>query len=128
MKIITLLMVMLASGFAFSVSDETRTGCVMQTEAGWFTFCEPDACAEIKGTGVDAKLAGRKVTARGTMQTESATGKTFVVTQVVTVGGACDERCSPRPVGHRGLGSKDKPGAEGGTPGVTPTAKVPPPR
>jgi len=120
------------TGFAAPAAEETRSGCVMQTEAGWFTFCEPNSCSAIKGAGVDAKLAGHKVTVRGTMAAETeAAPKTFVVTKVIAVGAACDERCSPRPAGHRGVfGQKDKPGSEGGTPGATaptPPPGVPPP-
>ena len=123
-----LVAVFAATGFAAPASDETRTGCVMQTEAGSFTFCEPNSCSAIKGPGIDAKIAGHKVTASGTLQAEtSAAPKTFVVTKVVSVGAACDERCSPRVI-HRGIGNHDKPGAEGGTPGaVAPPPKVPPP-
>jgi hypothetical protein len=119
------------SGFAAPAGDETRTGCVMQTEAGWFTFCEPNSCSEIKGAGVNPKLAGHKVTVSGTLQAETATApKTFMVTKVISVGAACNETCSPRPAGHRGLGSHDKPGSEGGTPGAVapkPPPGVPPP-
>lgn len=135
MKLVVLWMLVVAmagaavSANGFSTNDETRTGCVMQTEAGWFTFCEPNSCSVIKGAGVDAKIAGHKVTVSGTMQAETAdAAKTFVVTKVVEVGAACEERCSPRPAGHRGLGNKDKPGSEGGTPGVTAPPKVPPPQ
>jgi hypothetical protein len=127
-RVLALLAVFAAAGFAASAGDETRTGCVMQTEAGWFTFCEPSSCSAIKGEGIDAKIAGHKLTVKGNMQAETtAAPKTFVVTKVVTVGPACDERCSPRVV-HRGIGNHDKPGAEGGTPGaVAPPPKVPPP-
>jgi hypothetical protein len=129
MRLVVLWMLVAMAGAAVSASDETRTGCVMQTEAGWFTFCEPNSCSVIKGEGVDAKLAGHKVTVSGTMQPETAAAaKTFVVTKVVEVGAACEERCSPRPAGHRGLGNKDKPGSEAGTPGVTAPPKVPPPQ
>jgi hypothetical protein len=108
-------------------AEETHSGCVMQTEAGWFTFCETDACSVIKGAGIDAKVAGHKITAIGTVQPATAiAGRIFTVTKVLKVGDKCDQICSPNPPHHRGIGGKDKPGAEGGTPGVvTPPPEVP---
>lgn len=99
----------------------TLTGCVMQTEAGDYTFCEPNSCSLLSGTMLTASLAGHTVTLRAILHLATATDpRTLSVISITTIGPTCDQRCSPRPPGHRGLGSKNnKPGSEGGTPGAT---------
>ena len=106
-------------------SAATYTGCVMKDMDGHLTFCEPDHCSLLTGEGVNAKLSGHTVIVEGSIK-EAADGqpRQVVVTKIVSVGAACDQSCALYPVHHRGIGGKDKPGSEGGTPGV---AKPPQP-
>lgn len=101
-------------------SAATYTGCVMKDFDGNLTFCEPDHCSLLTGKGVDTKLAGHGVTLNGTVK-DAVDGqpRQIVVTKIVSVNGACNQTCALYPVHHRGIGTKDKPGSEGGTPGVT---------
>lgn len=100
-------------------AETVHTGCVMMTEGGDYTFCEPETCSLLQGKELAAKLAGHKVTLRGTVQAASKDGpRTLLVSHVVKIGGACTEACSPWPPIHRGIVPKDRPGSEGGTPGV----------
>jgi hypothetical protein len=100
-------------------AETAYTGCVMSTEAGDWTFCEPNDCSLLQGKYVGAKLAGHRVTLHAAVQAATAsTPRTLVVSSVVSIGAACSERCSLRPPGHRGLGGHEHPGSEGGTPGV----------
>lgn len=100
-------------------SAATYTGCVMKDVDGNLTFCEPDHCSLLTGEGVDAKLAGHAVTVNGTVK-EAGEGqpRRVIVTKIVSVNAACNQTCSLYSVHERGIGSKDKPGSEGGTPGV----------
>jgi hypothetical protein len=103
-----------------AATDPVHTGCVTQTEAGDFTYCEPDACSVLVGKLVEKKLAGHKVSLRGVVhEARGDTPRTIEITRIEKIGDACDERCSPRPPGHRGLGGHARPGSEGGTPGRT---------
>jgi len=100
--------------------ETTYTGCVMRTEAGEWTFCEPDNCSLLRGQDVDQKLVGHQVTLRAAVQNATSTmPRTLVVSAVISIGAACSQTCSPRPPIHRGIGGKEHPGSEGGTPGVT---------
>jgi len=98
----------------------TYTGCVMTDMDGNLTFCEPDHCSLLTGEGVSAKLSGHSVTVEATVK-EAGEGqpRRVVVTKIVSVGAACNQTCALYPVHHRGIGTKDKPGSEGATPGVT---------
>jgi len=101
-------------------SAATYTGCVMTDVDGNLTFCEPDHCSLLTGEGIGAKLSGHSVTVEATVK-EAGDGqpRRVVVTKIVSVGAACNQTCALYPVHHRGIGTKDKPGSEGGTPGVT---------
>jgi hypothetical protein len=115
---------LLCSVFSVSLTaatDPLYTGCVTQTEAGDFTYCEPAACSVLEGKLVTAKLTGHKVILRGIVHDATPEKpRTIDVTHVEKIGDACDERCSPRPPAHRGIGgTHERPGSEGGTPGKT---------
>jgi hypothetical protein len=96
------------------------TGCVMTDMDGHLTFCEPDHCSLLTGEDVGAKLSGHTVTIEGTVK-DAGDGqpRRIVVTKIISIGAACNQRCALYPVHRRGIGGKDKPGSEGGTPGVT---------
>jgi hypothetical protein len=127
-RLITRLAILLPACLLVSAQappEPSYTGCVMVTEAGDYTFCEPANCSALLGKLVGPKLAGHTVTLHGAVQAPTSnTPRIITVTSVVSIGTACEQRCSPTPPGHRGLGH-EHPGAEGGTPGVTTT---PPPR
>ena len=102
-----------------ALAGVTFKGCVMKDADDNLTFCEPDACSLLTGKGVGPELAGHTVTVSGTVK-EAADGqpRRLVVEKVISVGEACNQTCALYPVHHRGIGGKDKPGSEGGTPGV----------
>jgi hypothetical protein len=106
-------------------AETSHTGCVMATEGGDWTFCEPDHCSLLTGKGVGPKLAGHKVTVRGAVHEANVSApRMIVVSSVISVGPACADRCRLPPI-HRGFGPKEHPGSEGGTPGVTPPQPQP---
>jgi hypothetical protein len=99
--------------------ETSHTGCVMRTEAGDYTLTQEHACSVLQGKKVNPALIGHLVTLRGSVQEATGTTpRTITASSITTVGNACSEACSPHPPGHRGLGH-EKPGSEGGTPGVT---------
>ncbi len=110
----------IALGAAAQQNSGHYSGCVMKDMDGNVTFCEPQHCSLLTGKDVGARLAGHTVTVEGTVK-EAANGepRTIVVTKVLSVGAACNQTCALYPVHHRGIGGRDKPGSEGGTPGVT---------
>ena len=123
MNSIARLAILLSAVFAVApppAVETSHTGCVMATEGGDLTFCEPDHCSLLSGKDVGPKLAGHKVTVRGAVHeaTDSAP-RTIVVSSVISIGAACADRCHLPPI-HRGVGPREHPGSEGGTPGVTP--------
>lgn len=110
-----------AIGVAAAQSGHTKyTGCVMTDMDGHLTFCEPDHCSLLTGAGVGPKLSGHTVTVEASVK-QAADGqpRRVVVTKVISVGATCNQTCALYPVHSRGFGTKDKPGSEGGTPGVT---------
>jgi hypothetical protein len=114
------LVVLAVVAVAAAQSGGTRfTGCVMTDMDGNLTFCEPDHCSLLTGEGVGAKLSGHTVTVEATVK-DAADGqpRRVVVTKIISAGAACNQSCALYPVHHRGIGGKDKPGSEGGTPGV----------
>lgn len=114
------LALMVAGAVAQSESSGRYTGCVMKDMDGNITFCEPEHCSMLTGNAVGDKLAGHTVTVEGTVK-EPANGqpRRIVVSKVLSVGAACNQSCALYPVHHRGIGGRDKPGSEGGTPGAT---------
>ncbi|HEV2575986.1 MAG TPA: hypothetical protein VGU25_02135 [Acidobacteriaceae bacterium] len=121
MKAALALIVFAGVAVAAAQSGGTRfTGCVMTDMDGHLTFCEPDHCSLLSGEGVGAKLSGHTVTVEASVK-EAGDGqpRQVVATRIVSVGAACNQSCALYSVHHRGIGGKDKPGSEGGTPGVT---------
>ena len=97
----------------------TFTGCAMPLEGhpDFLTLCEPQNCSLLRGA-VDVKWAGHTVTLRGVLHPATSTQpRTLEVEKAIRVGEACTAVCRPTIPG-RGLGPKDKPVGEGGTPGV----------
>ncbi len=100
-------------------SAATHTGCVMTDMDGHLTLCEPNHCSLLTGEGVSAKLSGHTVTVEGTVEdARDGQPRRVVVTKIVSVGASCNQNCGLYPVHPRGIGGKDKPGSEGGTPGA----------
>lgn len=105
--------------------ETSHTGCVMATEGGDLTFCEPDHCSLLTGKDVGPKLTGHEVTVRGAVHEATNTAsRTIVVSDVLSIGPACADRCRLPPI-HRGIGPREHPGSEGGTPGVAPRTPDP---
>ena len=111
---------MLAMGLALAPQPK-YTGCVMKSEGGDFTFCEPAHCSLLKGEKVGERLVGHVVIVRGivTNATDDEP-RTLSVSEIVEFGKVCDQHCSLKPPGKRGVFPKEKPGSEGGTPGLVP--------
>src|SRR5579875_415391 len=121
MKYLLGLLALAAIGVAAARSGNAKyTGCVMTDMDGNLTFCQPNHCSLLSGTGVGPKLSGHTVTVEGTVK-EPGDGqpRRVVVTKIVSIGAACNQTCTLYPVHGRGLGTKDKPGSEGATPGIT---------
>ncbi|HEX5285097.1 MAG TPA: hypothetical protein VFW30_13325 [Bryocella sp.] len=114
------LIVLVMATVAAAQGGSTRfTGCAMTDMDGHLTLCEPDHCSLLTGVGVDAKLSGHAVTVEASVE-EAGDGqpRRVLVTKIVSVGAACNQSCALYSVHHRGIGGKDKPGSQGGTPGV----------
>lgn len=110
---------LICSGQTSPAASDTFTGCAMLLEGhpDFLTLCEPHNCSLLRGA-VDAKWAGHTVTLRGVLRAATSTQpRTLEVKEAVSVGGTCTAVCRPTIPG-RGLGPKDKPSGEGGTPGV----------
>ena len=78
-----------------------------------------DACYLLSGSA-PADIAGHQVQLSAALIPQQGMQPiTLQVTSVKSVKAACSQTCILQPPGTRGLGPKDKPGREGGTPGVT---------
>lgn len=105
----------------------TLAGCAMPLadNPAYFTLCQPKACYLLRGDLATIKLSGHSVKLRGTVRPASAGPVlTFDVTEVVELGPACHDTCTPS-IPSRGLGGKDRPDGEGATPG---RSDIPPPQ
>lgn len=110
----------MVAGAAAQSGSARFTGCVTTDMDGHLTFCEPNHCSLLIGEAVGAKLSGHTVTVEGTVK-DAADGqpRRVVVMKIVSVGAPCNQTCALYPVHPRGIGGRDKPGSEGGTPGAT---------
>ena len=107
------------SALAQAPASTTFTGCAMPLEGhpDFLTLCEPHTCSLLRGK-VDTHWAGHTVILRGVLHpATSSQPRTVEVTQFTSLGAACKAVCKPSIPG-RGIGPKDKPDGEGGTPGA----------
>lgn len=110
-----------------AASDAVFKGCAMPLESNhdFLTLCEPHTCSLLRGK-VENKWAGHTIKLRGALHEATSTQpRTIEVEEVLEIGEACNAACQPVIPG-RGLGPKDKPQGEGGTPGVAPAKPKPP--
>ena len=107
-----------------SAKPETYTGCVSKiphVEDAYVISVE-DRCLLLSGTFKAADLLNKNVLLRGLVI--DATGRlpaTLRVQSTMEVKGSCTKVCTLPPPGTRSLHGSEKPGREGGTPGVTPS-------
>jgi hypothetical protein len=104
-----------------AAADSTLTaeGCVMPLDVNpeFFTLCEPNACSLLTGK-VNKDWTGHTVKLKAILHPPTSTQpRTLEVTEALTVGQSCNNTCKPTIPG-RGLGPKDKPQGQGGTPGA----------
>ena len=105
-------------------APETLTGCVARipTTADKYVIATGNRCMLLTGSYDPTKIADHEVTATGTEVEPSGTlPLTLNVQSIKSVKAACTKTCVLEPPGTRGIHGKERPGAEGGTPGVTKT-------
>jgi len=114
---------------ATAPADVTYKGCVqsLPTDKETLVLSSDTVCARLTGKFAAADLAGHEVELKGVLTPRSpGVSASISVGSVVSVGKSCSSTCSLRPPGTRGLGKgSEKPGKEGGTPGLVPTQPPP---
>jgi hypothetical protein len=99
-------------------------GCVqhLATDKGTFILSGDTVCAKLIGTFSSEKLLGHEVDLNGVLTERTAASPASIrVSSISSVGKSCSNTCSLQPPGTRGLRGPEKPGKEGGTPGMAPT-------
>ena len=102
-------------------------GCVQRSTADKSTLIlsGETVCAKLTGAFSPEKLLGHQVDLKGVLTERTvSTPASIDVGSVNSVGKSCSNTCSLQPPGTRGLRGGEKPGKEGGTPGMAP--KTPP--
>jgi hypothetical protein len=102
-------------------------GCVQHstTDKNTLILSGESVCAKLTGTFSSEKLLGHEVDLKGVLTERTASNPASIqVGAVNSVGKSCSNTCSLQPPGTRGLRGGEKPGKEGGTPGMAP--KTPP--
>jgi hypothetical protein len=103
------------------------SGCVQPAPADKTTLIlsGETVCAKLTGTFSSEKLLGHEVALKGVLTERTASSSASIhVGSINSVGKSCSNTCSLQPPGTRGLRGGEKPGKEGGTPGMAP--KTPP--
>jgi hypothetical protein len=106
------------------------SGCVQQSpgDKDTLVLSTDTVCAKLTGDLATASLAGHEIDLKGVLTPRAArTPASIQIDSISHVGKSCSDVCSLRPPGTRGLGG-EKPGREGGRPGVTPTTPPAPPQ
>ena len=101
-------------------------GCVQHsaTDKNILILNGETVCAKLTGTFSSEKILGHEVDLKGVLTERTTSNPASIdVRAVNSIGKTCSSTCSLRPPGTRGLGG-EKPGKEGGTPGMAP--KTPP--
>lgn len=103
-------------------------GCVQRSTADKDTLVlsGETVCAKLTGSRfTPEKLVGHEVDLKGVLTERTTTNPAVIrVDSIDSVGKSCSNTCSLQPPGTRGLRGGEKPGKEGGTPGMAP--KTPP--
>lgn len=100
------------------------SGCIQHSTSDKDTviLSGETVCAKLTGTFSSEKLLGHEVDLKGVLtERTAATPASIRVSSVTSVGKSCSNTCSLQPPGTRGLRGPEKPGKEGGTPGMAPT-------
>jgi hypothetical protein len=99
-------------------------GCVQRstTDKDIVVLSGDAVCAKLTGNFSTEKLIGHEVDLKGVLtERTAATPASIRVNSVGSIGKGCSNICSLQPPGTRGLRGPEKPGKEGGTPGMAPT-------
>jgi hypothetical protein len=100
------------------------SGCVKNstTDKDTIILSGESVCAKLTGNFSAEKLIGHQVDLKGVLTERTPTTPANIrVGSISAIGKSCSSTCSLQPPGTRGL---EKPGKEGGTPGMAP--KIPP--
>jgi hypothetical protein len=102
----------------------TFSGCVQKApgSGNMLVINAANACAILKGSLADDKLAGHQIQLKGVLTPRTAaTAASIQVSSVTSVGNSCSDVCSLQPPRSRGLHPPDQviPGSEAGTPGLS---------
>ena len=110
-----------------SVAPATYTGCVTRLpNVDRYVLAAGGRCMLLSGSFQGETAAGHVTTFRGLLLEPSGMAPlTLEVKSSVAIKNACSEACTLEPPGSRGIHGKEKPGPEGGPPGLKPT---PPPK
>jgi len=103
-------------------------GCVQRstTDKDTVILSGESVCAKMTGSFSPEKLIGHEVDLKGVLTERTAANPAAIrVASITSIGKSCSDSCSLQPHGTRGLRSGEKPGKEGGTPGVAPTNPPP---
>jgi len=98
-------------------------GCVQRSAADKNTvvLSGETVCAKLTGSFSSEKLVGHEVDLKGVLTERTAANPAAIrVGSINSVGKSCSNTCSLQPPGTRGLRGGEKPGKEGGTPGMAP--------
>lgn len=102
-------------------------GCVQRstTDKNTLVLSGESVCAKLTGSFSAEKLIGHEVDLKGVLTERTTANPAAIrVDSIDSVGKSCSNTCSLQPPGTRGLRGGEKPGKEGGTPGMAP--KTPP--
>jgi len=102
-------------------------GCVQRstTDKDIIILSSESVCAKLTGNFAPEKLVNHQVSLKGVLTERTADTPAIIrIGSVGSVGKSCSDSCSLQPPGTRGLRRGEKPGKEGGTPGIAPT--IPP--
>lgn len=101
----------------------TFAGCAQRstTDKNIVILSGETVCAKLTGTFSSEKLLGHEVNLKGVLTERTASNPASIqVGSINSVGKSCSNTCSLQPPGTRGLRGGEKPGKEGGTPGMAP--------
>ena len=101
----------------------TFAGCVQRstTDKNTVILSGETVCAKLTGTFTSEKILGHEIDLKGILTERTATNPASIqVGAINSIGKSCSNTCSLQPPGTRGLRGGEKPGKEGGTPGMAP--------
>ena len=108
---------------------QTLIGCVARipNTADKYVLATGDRCLLLAGAYTAARIADHEIIARGiVLEPDGMAPLTLNIQSVQAVKAACTRTCVLEPPGTRGIHGKERPGREGGTPGLHDPATPPP--